>query len=95
MSRPNIISVVKPPDKAAFHRARRKIPVEVSWLETAREFGDAIPEPGEIKCAKFVQCPPRSLHIRLQAQAKQEGVSMNALVTAIIAEGLGRREERQ
>ncbi|MGH8615685.1 MAG: toxin-antitoxin system HicB family antitoxin, partial [Gammaproteobacteria bacterium] len=32
------------------------------------------------------------LHARLIARAKQEGVSMNAFVTAIIAEGLGHRE---
>ena len=65
-----------------------------SWLETAREFGDAIPQPGEIQNAKFVQRLPKSLHTRLRARAKQEGVSMNTLVTAIIAEALGRRKER-
>jgi len=65
------------------------------WLETAKEFGDAIPEPGEIQIAKFVQRLPKTLHTRLQTRAKQEGVSMNTLVTAIIAEALGRREERQ
>ena len=65
------------------------------WLETAKEFGDTIPKPGETQSAKFVQRLPKSLHTRLQARAKQEGVSMNTLVTAIIAEALGRREERQ
>jgi antitoxin HicB len=38
-----------------------------------------------------VQRLPKSLHSRLAARAKQEGVSMNALVTAIIAESLGKR----
>jgi predicted HicB family RNase H-like nuclease len=30
------------------------------------------------------------MHIRLAARAKQEGVSMNALVMTYLAEGLGR-----
>ncbi|HSP01194.1 MAG TPA: toxin-antitoxin system HicB family antitoxin [Thioalkalivibrio sp.] len=40
---------------------------------------------------KFVARIPRSLHARLAARAKQEGVSMNALVSAFLAESLGRR----
>ena len=39
-------------------------------------------------------CVPRSLHGRLAAVAKREGVSLNALVTAILAEGLGQRSGR-
>ena len=35
---------------------------------------------------------PRSLHARLTARAKQEGVSMNALVWTYLADSLGRRE---
>ena len=34
---------------------------------------------------------PRSMHMQLTARAKTEGVSLNALVLALIAEGLGRR----
>ena len=34
---------------------------------------------------------PRSMHRQLTARAKTEGVSLNALVLAFIAEGLGRR----
>jgi len=62
-----------------------------SWLETAREFKDRILRPGESSSGKFVTRIPKSLHVRLIARAKQEGVSMNALVTAYLAEGLGRR----
>jgi antitoxin HicB len=63
-----------------------------SWIETAREFNDPVPEPGAGQASgRFVQRLPRSLHARLSARAKQEGVSMNALVTAIIAESLGKR----
>jgi predicted RNase H-like HicB family nuclease len=34
---------------------------------------------------------PRSMHLQLAARAKTEGVSLNSLVLAFIAEGLGRR----
>lgn len=34
---------------------------------------------------------PRSMHLQLTARAKTEGVSLNSLVLAFIAEGLGRR----
>jgi len=39
-----------------------------------------------------VQRLPKSLQARLQARAKQEGVSMNTLVAAFLAEALGKRE---
>ena len=53
-----------------------------------------VPEPGSggSYSGKFVQRVPRSLHARLALRAKQEGVSMNSLVTAILAEGLSRQE---
>lgn len=38
---------------------------------------------------------PKALHARLKARAKQEGVSMNLLVTTFIAEGMGRREAKK
>ena len=34
---------------------------------------------------------PRSMHLQLTARPKTEGVSLNSLVLALIAEGLGRR----
>ena len=39
---------------------------------------------------KFVARVPRSMHIQLAARAKTEGVSLNTLVIALIAEGMGR-----
>ncbi|MBL7212626.1 MAG: type II toxin-antitoxin system HicB family antitoxin [Desulfobacteraceae bacterium] len=64
-----------------------------SWIETSQEFNDPVPEPGSSQpSGRFVQRIPKSLHARLVARAKQEGVSMNALVTSIIAESLGKRE---
>lgn len=64
----------------------------VAWLAAAREAGREVPRPGELPSGKFVARIPRSLHARLAARAKQEGVSMNALVSAFLAESLGRRE---
>lgn len=53
-----------------------------------------VPEPGSggSYSGRFVQRVPRSLHARLAAKAKQEGVSMNSLVTSMLAESLGKRE---
>lgn len=63
-----------------------------AWIAAAREAGREVPRPGELPSGKFVARIPRSLHARLSARAKQEGVSMNALVSAFLAESLGRRD---
>ena len=63
-----------------------------AWIQAAREAGREIPRPGELPSGKFIARIPRSLHVRLAARAKQEGVSMNALVSTFLAESLGRRE---
>ena len=62
-------------------------------LLTMREFGDPIPAPGASYAAsgQWRQRVPKSLHSRLVDRARLEGVSLNALVTAMIAEGLGHR----
>lgn len=56
--------------------------------------GLPVPEPGSggHYSGKFVQRVPKSLHARLAVRAKREGISMNSLVTSMLAEGLGRRE---
>ena len=53
-----------------------------------------VPEPssGGSYSGRFVQRIPKSLHARLAARAKQEGVSMNSLVSAILAESMGKVE---
>ena len=63
-----------------------------SVLLTKLEFKDPIPKPGAFAAAsgQFRQRIPKSLHARLVARASQEGVSLNTLVTAFTAEGLGR-----
>jgi len=66
------------------------------WVAVQVDMGRDVPPPthydDEGKPVKFVQRLPRSLHASLQARAKAEGVSINTLVLALIAEGLGRRE---
>jgi antitoxin HicB len=64
-----------------------------SALRTLKELDGQIPAPGRIANAsgQWRQRVPRSLHARLAARAEQEGVSLNTLVTAMIAEGLGKR----
>lgn len=66
-----------------------------AWIEAAREAGRQIPRPGDLPSGKFIARIPRSLHARLAARAKQEGVSMNSLVSAFLAESLGRRENTE
>ena len=50
-----------------------------SWLRTAREFGDSIPKPGGSASGQWRQRVPKSLHARLAARARLEGVSLNTL----------------
>ena len=66
-----------------------------AWIRAAEEVGREIPRPGELPSGKFIARIPRSLHARLTARASQEGVSMNALVSAFLAESLGRRESTE
>ena len=62
-----------------------------SYLLSCARHGDPIPKPSEAS-GQWRQRVPRSLHSRLAAKARQEGVSLNTLVTAMIAEGLGKRQ---
>ncbi len=66
-----------------------------SVLLTMKEFGDPIPKPGGAAASsgQWRQRVPKSMHSRLVDRAEREGVSLNTLVTAMIAEGLGRRKQ--
>ncbi len=48
----------------------------------------------EVEAAQWRQRLPRTLYMKLTEQAKREGVSINSLVTAIIAEAVGARRRR-
>jgi antitoxin HicB len=65
-----------------------------SWLAVAREFGDELPKPFSSVSGRFVQRVPRSLHAQLIDRAKQEGVSLNTLVVAIVSQGMGKRQQK-
>ena len=52
------------------------------------------PNSGGVASGKFVSRVPKSIHAQLTTRAKQEGVSLNALVLTFIAQGLGRAEHK-
>jgi antitoxin HicB len=58
---------------------------------TAKGFPVPPPGSGGLSSGKFITRVPKSIHAQLAIRAKAEGVSLNALVLAFIAEGLGRR----
>ena len=65
----------------------------VGWLELTEEMGNPIPKPGSNKpSGKIALRVPKSMHTRLTSRAKQEGVSVNTLMVAILSEGLGARD---
>ena len=59
------------------------------WLQDCLESGSVIPEPkaneDSMPSGKWVQRVPRGLHMRLAKMAKREGVSLNQLVTYLLA----------
>jgi len=65
-------------------------------LEALEEWGRPIPEPGSAAKAsgRMALRLPKSLHAKLIARARQDGVSINTEAVTLIAEGLGRRAAR-
>jgi antitoxin HicB len=61
-----------------------------SWKEAAEELGRQIPNP-DSSIGQWRQRVPRTLHVTLKQMAEREGVSLNALVNAILADSIGRR----
>ena len=62
------------------------------WLAVAVKYGDPIPPPKEHfpeYDGSFRMRVPAGLHERLAREAKAQRVSLNQLVTAILAEGVG------
>ena len=62
-----------------------------SYLLSCRKHGDPIPKPSSPapSSGQFRVRMPKSLHARLVAQARREGVSLNMLVVAAAAQTLG------
>lgn len=64
-----------------------------SWLKTAKEFGDEIPEPTIAAnfSGQWRIRLPKSLHAALALQAKMEGVSLNTLTATLLAKCMGQK----
>lgn len=61
-------------------------------LATLRQLGRKPPEPTHAS-GQWRMRAPRSLHQKLAARAKAEGVSLNTFAVTLLAEGLGRRDK--
>ncbi|HJU17628.1 MAG TPA: type II toxin-antitoxin system HicB family antitoxin [Stellaceae bacterium] len=66
------------------------------WIAAMKEAGRPVPPPGggepaECYSGKWQLRVPKSLHRRLAERAKREGVSLNTLAVALLAEGIGER----
>jgi antitoxin HicB len=69
--------------------------VQAVWLEDCIESEEPVPVPEvheeRLPSGKWVQRVPRTLHRKLAKLAKQEEVSLNQMVTSILAEAVGIR----
>lgn len=69
-----------------------------AWVSARVDAGEAVPapdyrtEPVPDMSGKFVARVPKTIHAKLAARAREEGVSLNTLVLTLIVEGLGRRD---
>lgn len=75
----------------AVANGREALVATIATLE-AKGFPTPKPNGGGVASGKFVARVPKSVHAELSARARSEGVSLNALVLAFLAEGLGRRQ---
>lgn len=62
-----------------------------AWITSAKEDGYSIPKPNAFQdySGQFRMRLPKSLHAKLALRAKAEGVSLNSLAIAYLAEKLG------
>lgn len=71
----------------------------IATVSTMMDMGQEVPAPAfnvddftpASASGKILARLPRPMHMQLAARARTEGVSLNSLVLAFIAEGLGRR----
>jgi antitoxin HicB len=59
------------------------------WKDAARQLGREVPGPASP--GQWRQRVPRTLHDKLRRLAAADGVSLNQLVTTLLAEAVGRR----
>lgn len=64
-----------------------------AWIKSAQADGEPIPKPNSIDkfSGQWRIRVPKSLHAKLDSKAKLEGVSLNTLAVALLAEGIGRK----
>lgn len=62
-----------------------------SYIHTLKELGRKVLESGTAFAGQWRQRVPKSLHADLVRRAANEGVSLNMLVTTLLADGLARR----
>ncbi len=57
------------------------------WIETAKEFGDEIPQPGSANgfSEHWIQQIPKHIHTQLLQRAEQAGISLNTLVATMLS----------
>lgn len=68
------------------------------WITDCLESGDPVPEPATeeaLPSGKWVQRVSRTLHQKLVSLARREHVSLNQLVTSLLAEAVGTRRVGQ
>lgn len=72
----------------AIENGRDALRETIAALEAA---GHPVPAPnsGGVASGRFVARIPKTLHARLAARAKAEGVSLNALAASFLAAGIG------
>ena len=59
-------------------------------IAALQEFGHPVPQPGQNSSSgKFITRVPKSVHAKLVTLAQMEGVSMNALVSSVLAQHVG------
>jgi len=75
----------------AIANGRDAVAATIAALQ-AKGFAVPAPNSGGVASGKFVARVPKTIHAQLATRAKAEGVSLNTLVLAFIAEVLGRRE---
>jgi len=65
-----------------------------AWLESYRAMHGKIPEPADPVAfsGRVLMRMPKYLHRKLRERARDEGVSVNQYLVALVAEGISRRE---
>lgn len=90
---PGCLSQGETPDEAV-ERVRDAM---AGWISMALEEGQRIPEPRnpDRYSGRLVVRMARGLHAELAREAEAEGVSLNALITTVLARSVGEHEARE